>query len=179
MSFDRSRSFYLECGFPVDLVDAVESLSDEERKSWYFVVSAAVAGNDNAIAMFQQKFGAAKTMLSYHSVSTMCFDSFSESESYSIAMKATRGLDALASMQGVSPATAEAMSVKAADESFPRLLMYRMQKGLTQKELSKLSGVNVMQISRIERGDIKIRNVSLANASALANALGVSPDDLL
>lgn len=55
----------------------------------------------------------------------------------------------------------------------------REAKDLTQEQLAKLSGVNKMQISRIERGQIKIENVSLANASAIANALNIHAEELL
>ena len=55
----------------------------------------------------------------------------------------------------------------------------RLDAGLTQAELSRLSGVNARQIRSIESGSIKIGNVTLANAAALAAALGIHAEELL
>ncbi len=55
----------------------------------------------------------------------------------------------------------------------------RQRLGLTQRQLSEASGVNIRQIQKIESGEIKPENVSLSNAVRLADALGVEPKDLL
>ncbi len=53
----------------------------------------------------------------------------------------------------------------------------RFRRGLSQKELSALSGVDTSQISRIERGEIK--NISSDVLIKLAKALRVSTDYIL
>ena len=55
----------------------------------------------------------------------------------------------------------------------------RKAKGLTMQQLSDASGVNIRQIARIEGGESKMSNVTLSNALALADALGVDVRDLL
>lgn len=55
----------------------------------------------------------------------------------------------------------------------------RQKAGMTQKELADASGVNARQIQRIENGESEIGNVTLANAAALADALGVDVRELL
>ena len=55
----------------------------------------------------------------------------------------------------------------------------RKQAGLSQKELAEKSGVYVRQIRRVELGTSQIENVTLANAKRLADALGVSIEELL
>lgn len=55
----------------------------------------------------------------------------------------------------------------------------RKAKGISQDELSRLSGVNKMQISRIERGDTDIKNMTLINALRISDALGVDPHVLI
>ena len=58
-----------------------------------------------------------------------------------------------------------------------RLKEARNSKGLTQKELSDLSGVSTVMISQYERGDISTgKNPALNNVYSLANALEVSID---
>ncbi|MDW8438483.1 MAG: helix-turn-helix transcriptional regulator, partial [Chloroherpetonaceae bacterium] len=51
-----------------------------------------------------------------------------------------------------------------------RLKRIRTAKNLSQEELSRLSGIDRTYISDVERG---IRNISIANVTALANALEV------
>lgn len=55
----------------------------------------------------------------------------------------------------------------------------RKSKGMSQEELSTASGVNKMQISRIERGDTDIKNMTLINAIRISDALGVDPHCLI
>lgn len=55
----------------------------------------------------------------------------------------------------------------------------RKSKGMSQEELSAKSGVNKMQISRVERGDTDIKNMTLINAIRIADALGVDPRCLI
>ena len=55
----------------------------------------------------------------------------------------------------------------------------REAKGLTVKELSKLSGVHWVKIYQIEVGKIKPENMSLKNALRLADALTCDCHDLM
>lgn len=55
----------------------------------------------------------------------------------------------------------------------------REAKGISQKELSELSGVHLVKIYQIEAGTIKVENLTLKNALRLANALGCSCHDLV
>lgn len=64
-------------------------------------------------------------------------------------------------------------------ENLAPLAHYRKERGLTQKQLAAISGVNSRQIQRIEAGDSKAENLTLKNALALANALGIKPEDLI
>ena len=55
----------------------------------------------------------------------------------------------------------------------------RRAAGLTQKELSEESGVNVRQIQRIEHGESEAGNLTAKNLLALADALSVAPHALI
>jgi transcriptional regulator with XRE-family HTH domain len=55
----------------------------------------------------------------------------------------------------------------------------RLKAGLTQKELSLKSGVNIRQIQRVELGTSRMENVTLVNAKRLSDALGVKIEDLI
>lgn len=52
----------------------------------------------------------------------------------------------------------------------------RKQKNLTQAQLAKRSGTSLMTVGRLERGEYFPR---LENASKIANALGVSIEDIV
>jgi transcriptional regulator with XRE-family HTH domain len=54
-----------------------------------------------------------------------------------------------------------------------RLLPLRLEKGWSQAELARRSGINQGMISRIENG--QTRGVGLGVIERLADALGVSP----
>lgn len=55
---------------------------------------------------------------------------------------------------------------------------FRTAAGLNQGELAQLSGVNIRQIQRVEGGTSDINNLTAKNLLALANALGVAPEEL-
>jgi len=63
------------------------------------------------------------------------------------------------------------MNIKYKEDS--RLAELRTKAGLSQGKLSRATGIHVMVISKIERGVTKMENVTLKNAIALADALGV------
>ena len=53
------------------------------------------------------------------------------------------------------------------------ILYNRSVMGMTQKELSEKSGINIRQIQKYESGEYDIRNMTLKNAVALADALQI------
>lgn len=55
----------------------------------------------------------------------------------------------------------------------------RKELGITQQELANMSGVNIRQIQRFENETSKLENITLINAKRLADALGISMEDLL
>ena len=68
---------------------------------------------------------------------------------------------------------------KGTTASASKIAQLRAERGLGLRELAELSGVNIRQIQGIEGGTSKIENTSLKNALALADALGVHPQDLI
>lgn len=68
---------------------------------------------------------------------------------------------------------------KATSASASKLARLRVERGLGQRELAERSGVYIRQIQGLESGSIRMENVSLKNAIALADALGVHPRELL
>ena len=59
-----------------------------------------------------------------------------------------------------------------------KIAIKRFSMDMTQQDLAKKSGVSVNQISKIERGVIKLKNVSVGNAYALAKALDSTVEEL-
>jgi transcriptional regulator with XRE-family HTH domain len=60
-----------------------------------------------------------------------------------------------------------------------RLRDLRAEAGITQAQLAAASGINLRQLQKIEAGEIKLGNVTLTNAVALARALGIAAEDLI
>lgn len=59
------------------------------------------------------------------------------------------------------------------------LLYQRSIMGMTQKELSEKSGVNIRQIQRYESGTSGCENMTLKNAIAISDTLACDVRDLL
>lgn len=59
------------------------------------------------------------------------------------------------------------------------ILYNRSVMGMTQKELSEKSGVNIRQIQKYESGEYDIGNMTLKNAILLSEALECDVRDLL
>lgn len=55
----------------------------------------------------------------------------------------------------------------------------RRAAGLTQKELSEASGVNIRQIQRVELGEAEAGNLTAKNLLALADVLEADPKILI
>lgn len=56
---------------------------------------------------------------------------------------------------------------------------YRKQREMTQKQLAEQTGIPFRNLQRIESGDITPANMTLKNAVALADALGIDSRELL
>lgn len=55
----------------------------------------------------------------------------------------------------------------------------RTDAGLSQAQLAAAAGINLRQLQKIEAGEIKLPNITLATGKKLADALGVKIEDLL
>ncbi|RGC54662.1 XRE family transcriptional regulator [Agathobaculum butyriciproducens] len=55
----------------------------------------------------------------------------------------------------------------------------RVAAGLTQQELADLSGVNIRQIQKFEKGESQLQNATVETALKLADALGVDVHHLI
>ena len=104
-----------------------------------------------------------------------CYSALTPSEQDADYRNAERELNAIAN---ASPEAAIAAHERKKAYLVP-LLALRVSKGMTQKELSQKSGINVRQIRRIETGESDSHNVSAANLVALADALGVDIHELM
>ena len=51
--------------------------------------------------------------------------------------------------------------------------------GMTQRELAEKSGVNIRQIQKYESGECKVGNMTSNTASAIAESLGITIEDLI
>lgn len=60
-----------------------------------------------------------------------------------------------------------------------KLAELRKQRGLSQRKLAAAAHVPNSTIIAIERGTIRIKNITLENAKRLADTLGVTMEELL
>lgn len=60
-----------------------------------------------------------------------------------------------------------------------KLKRMRISRGLTQLELSELSGVNIKSISLYEQYPVKINKASIETISLLSDSLGCNIEDLI
>lgn len=67
--------------------------------------------------------------------------------------------------------------MSSATDSYLRNL--RLARGLTQKALADVVGMNISQIQKLESGTIRLENITFKNGLALADALGVDPHELI
>ena len=51
--------------------------------------------------------------------------------------------------------------------------------GMTQRELAEKSGVNIRQIQKYESGECKVGNMASNTASAIAESLGITIEELI
>jgi DNA-binding XRE family transcriptional regulator len=167
----KSRDFK---DFSKELVDKVAAMTREERKSYYTVSIGAMGGNERAYDLMNEKFGTVNLKVCWQ-VMYMCAESLTPSERREDEILLEQRLKYLSSF----PTLPEDVKKIEREDSVPKLLTYRMKAGLTQKQLAEKAGVHVTLISKIERGVAKLRNLTLANAVALADALGVKAEDLL
>ena len=54
----------------------------------------------------------------------------------------------------------------------------RLAAGMTQRQLAAAAQINIRQLQKIEAGEIRLGNITLATAARLAVALGVDLEDL-
>lgn len=55
----------------------------------------------------------------------------------------------------------------------------RLSNGLTLKELSEKSGVNVRQIQKYESAECSVENMTVKSFRGISNAFGYSMDELI
>jgi len=60
-----------------------------------------------------------------------------------------------------------------------RLKKIRVSNGMTQEELSKLSGINIKSIASYEQNPEKINKASVESVYNLSDCLGCSMDDII
>lgn len=60
-----------------------------------------------------------------------------------------------------------------------KLKQIRVSSGMTQEELSKLSGINIKSIAAYEQNPEKINKASVESVYNLSDCLGCSMDDII
>lgn len=81
--------------------------------------------------------------------------------------------------RGMSPEQAEQLRLRRGLDRGTRLRIVRVQKGLSQSELSEASGVTKVMIQRYEQEPHRIDNAKLNSLCDLSNALDCKISDIL
>lgn len=151
------------------------TMPTDELKGWEQIAMAATGGNKKAKELYRDTFGKWESLAEPIEVMRLAIDAQTAGERAASEARLTRELNYRASVVAPSDAQLE----KWTEEDLPKLTYYRKKAGLTQKQLGDLSGVNIRQVQKIESAEVKMINVSLKNAVALADALKVDPRDLI
>lgn len=138
-------------------------------KRWMILAGSAVAGNAAAKAKIETTFGiASASMLDFWNVMGAASDLMSSTELATVAAESEQKLNA-----GVDPE-------KEGDEYLAnRLQQYREAAGMTQEQLARKSGVVLGTISKMENGKVNLLKAQSANVLRIAQALGVTVEDLI
>lgn len=156
-----------------EIFPKLAGLDNDQRRDWYYLASQAMNGKQEACEAVAARFGDASPE-TCHAITMECYTALTQAELKAEHDQAIRELQAIAHTP--PEAADEVLNTRNAD--ICPLLAIRTAKGLTQAKLAALSGVNVRQIRRIEIGEAKIGNITLDNALALADALGVDVSEL-
>jgi DNA-binding XRE family transcriptional regulator len=144
----------------VDIARRMEDFSHEDKKALRLIANDAMGGNKNAQEVLQRLFpGVPMKLSTYWEISKEVYKTMTSGERNADYNVCIRKLNAVQPGSGVSQA--------------PSVSARRLELGLTQKQLAEKSGINIRQIQKIESGEVSIRNITLANAIALAKALDV------
>lgn len=157
-----------------ELEAIMEGMDDEEKRDMYRLADLALSQVESAEDCIDKIFGD-------HSLFTLRLLSNMLSGLMSKAEIADNARNAKMEPQRISAVPLDKVDdyVREKSDSVIPLLAIRIEKKMTQKELAKLSGVNIRQIARIESGESKAQNVTVGNMVALADALGVDIHELL
>lgn len=71
------------------------------------------------------------------------------------------------------------MLTKEKETPSSKLKTLRIQQGMTQKQLSEISGVNLKSIASYEQSDIALINASVKSVVSIADCLGCEVEDLI
>lgn len=83
------------------------------------------------------------------------------------------------SKRGMTPKTAEKVRVQKGIDRGTKLRRLRVQKGLSQSELSSLSGVPIQTLRRYEQNAQPINGAKLKTLCALCFALGCKIEEII
>ena len=153
-------------------------MTTDQRKDYYYLASLAMNDNDPEHSPNSKQIAAVFgdcSLLTLHLVMSACYSALTPGEQNDDYHRAEQKLNAIANAGPQAAATIHERNVA---ELIP-LLAIRTRVGMTQKELSQKSGVNVRQLRRIETGEAKIDNITAANLVAIADALNVDVHDLM
>lgn len=59
------------------------------------------------------------------------------------------------------------------------IVTLRRAAGFTQQQLADAAGINRSQVQKLERGEIRIGNITLNSAAGIAAALGIKIEELM
>jgi len=144
--------------------------------AYYDLCFAAMSNNGRAQKAIAAAFpGCREAVSDWTAIAAACADLMDGGELDKCALKSEQVLNSV--MHG-GVAAVKAYD-RIVDNRLSRVRTLRVTQGLSQQALANASGVNIRQIQRIEGGGSDINNLTLKNAVAIANALGVTAEDLL
>ncbi|MBR4442531.1 MAG: helix-turn-helix transcriptional regulator [Clostridia bacterium] len=152
-----------------ELKEKISSEGLGAAAKWFSIAAAASAGNAAAREECARLLGhPVENMGDTWSISVAAGELMTPGELARVTMEATQALNVLHGAQ------------HDADEYLAnRLGALRRERGLTQQQLSRLSGVGLSTLQKLENGANRLLGARVEIALKLARALGVTVEDLL
>lgn len=143
------------------ICEVLEKLPKEEVTLIHASIAGCTTGEPNALSVYNHYFPAAQNLGDYYRVQMIAYDYMSEIDQKIADKTAEQYYNSGARLPKIHPVAA-----------------MRLDRGMSQAALAEKSGINIRQLQRIENGESKLGNITLRNALALADALGIDAASL-
>ena len=159
-------------------LDIINNTPRKDVPVCYDIVTAAI-GNEKAREWIKSHFAGAESMLDIYLISKAYSSRMSDAEIIKAAKEAEKSLNRIAAVINEAGNIPDDIEERERNWGVSNLAIMRMNKGMSQSQLAKASGVNVRMIQKYEQESWKLGRAASETVQQLANALGCTMEQLL